>query len=93
MLSGLPPFLIHVLLSYGDVKIIWDMILQCQSTFHLESVRGKQSEEDMCCVAQHKKKPTSVTELTVSRVFKNNHWCLRDRHQDSMSELEYEISV
>jgi len=26
--------------------------------------------------------------VTVSSVFKYNHWCLTTRHQDSMSEFE-----
>ena len=58
MLSGSPPFVIHVLFSWRCVDHL-GCDLQCQNTFRLESVHGKQSEEYVHCVPQHKMKPTS----------------------------------
>jgi hypothetical protein len=43
MLSGSPPFVIHVLLSWRcEDHLGCDP--RCQSTFHLESVHGKQNK-------------------------------------------------
>ncbi len=57
MLSGSPPFVIPVLFSWRREDHL-GCDPRCQSTFHLDSVHGKQSEEYVRCVPQHKMKPT-----------------------------------